>query len=85
MWTGGLLSPWPSGRRRPRELRVARAGDAIRVSFENLKPGSLREGHFSMPCEVVRILVSTLLLAAAAGGDSMNVVFTIEEGTVSKG
>lgn len=66
------------------ELRIARAGDAIRVSFENLKPGNLREGHFSMPCEVVKTLGSALLLASAAGGDSMDVVFTIEEGKGGK-
>jgi hypothetical protein len=42
------------------------------------------EGHSSMPCEVVRSLGSALLLASAAGGDSMNVVFTIEEGKGGK-
>lgn len=37
-----------------------------------------------MPCEVVRTLGSALLLASAAGGDSMNVVFTIEDGKGGK-
>lgn len=65
------------------EIRIARAADAVRVSFENLKPGNLRAGHFSMPCEVVRILGRALLLASASG-DAMNVVFTIEEGQEAK-
>lgn len=67
------------------EVRIARAGDAVRVSFENLKPlGNVREGHFSMPSDVARLLGNALLLTSAASADSTNVVFTIEEGKEGK-
>jgi len=61
------------------EFRVARAGDAVRVSFENLRPGNVRQGHFLMPSDVARTLGNALLLTAA-GSDSMNVVFSVDEG-----
>jgi len=62
------------------EFRVARAGDAVRVSFENLRPGNVRQGHFLMPSDIARTLGNALLLTAAAGSDSMNVVFSVDEG-----
>ncbi len=62
------------------EFRVVRAGDAVRVSFENLKPGNVREGHFLMASDVARTLGSALLLTSAPGSDSMNVVFKVDEG-----
>lgn len=66
------------------EVRIARAGDAVRVSFENLKPGNVREGHFSMPSDVARLLGNALLLTSAASADSTNVVFTVEEAKEGK-
>lgn len=62
------------------EFRVVRAGDAVRVSFENLKPGGVREGHFLIASDVARTLGSALLLTSAPGSDSMNVVFKVDEG-----
>jgi len=50
------------------------------VSFENLRPGNVRQGHFLMPSDVARTLGNALLLTAAAGSDSMNVVFSVDEG-----
>jgi len=62
------------------EFRVARAGDAVRVTFENLRPGNVLQGPLVMPSDIARTLGNALLLTAAAGSDSMNVVFSVDEG-----
>jgi hypothetical protein len=58
--------------------RVTRAGGTVRLSVENLGPGTVREGRFLMPCSVAKLLGDALLLASG-DGESMNVVFSFDE------
>jgi len=58
--------------------RVTRAGGTVRLSIENLGPGTVREGRFLMPCSVAKLLGDALLLAAS-DNESINVVFSLDE------
>jgi hypothetical protein len=61
------------------EIRVTRAGRDLRVSFQNLGPGNVREGHFLVPVSVAQTLGRALLLACGSNGDRMNVVCSVDE------
>jgi hypothetical protein len=61
------------------ECRVARSGSDIRLSFQNLMSGSVKEGRFLMPTGVARSLGNALLLACTTEGDRVNVVFQVDE------
>jgi hypothetical protein len=58
--------------------RVTRAGGTVRLSVENLGPGTVREGRFLMPQSVAKLLGDALLLAAS-DNESINVVFSLDE------
>ena len=62
------------------ECRVTRAGRDVRLSVQNLSPGTLRGGRFWMPAGVARHLGHALLLACSEEGDGTDVVFSIDEG-----
>jgi hypothetical protein len=64
--------------------RVTRAGSTVRLSVENLGPGTVREGRFLMPRSVARLLGGALLLAAGDDSEAMNVEFSLEESKVRK-
>ena len=59
--------------------RVTRTGGTVRLSVENLGPGTVREGRFLMPRSVARLLGGALLLAAGDDNESMTVVFSLDE------
>ena len=61
------------------ECRVSRSGSDIRLSFQNLSPGNVKEGRFLMPVEVALSLGNALLLAGTAAGERVDIVFQIEE------
>lgn len=62
------------------ECRVARSGSDVRLSFQNLSSGSVKEGRFLMPAGVARSLGNALLLASAAEDEQVDIVFLIDEG-----
>ncbi len=62
------------------ECRIARSGADIRLSFQNLSSGNVKEGRFLMPAAVARSLGSALLLACTAEGEHVDIVFHIDEG-----
>ena len=62
------------------ECRVARSGSDVRVSFQNLTSGNVKEGRFLMPTGVARSLGNALLLASAAEDKQVDIVFVIDEG-----
>ncbi len=59
--------------------RVTRTGGTVRLSVENLGPGTVREGRFLMPLAVARLLGDALRLAARDDSESTNVVFSLDE------
>ena len=61
------------------ECRVTGSGGDIRLSVQNAKPGGLRAGRFLMPAAVARQLGNALLLACAAEGERIDIVFAVEE------
>jgi hypothetical protein len=62
------------------ECRVARSGSDVRLSFQNLSSGNVKEGRFLMPAGVARSLGNALLLASAAEDEQVDIVFLIDEG-----
>jgi hypothetical protein len=66
------------------QCRVARSGSDIRLSFQNLIPGSVKEGRFLMPAGVARSLGDALLLACTTEGDNVNIVFQVDEGKLKE-
>ena len=62
------------------ECRVARKGSDVRLSFQNLISGNVKEGRFLMPAGVARRLGNALLLASAAEDEQVDIVFVIDEG-----
>ena len=66
------------------ECRVARSGGDVRLSFQNLTAGSVREGRFLMPVGVARSLGNALLLACTTEDDNINVVFQVDEGKIKE-
>ena len=66
------------------ECRVARSGSDIRLSFQNLTAGSVKEGRFLMPAGVARSVGNALLLASATEADNVNVVFQVDEGKIKE-
>jgi hypothetical protein len=66
------------------ECRVTHTGRDVRLSIQNLSPGNLREGRFWMPSSVARQLGNALLLACSGEGESMDIVFSIDEGKGKK-
>lgn len=66
------------------ECRVTRSGRDVRLSVQNLSPGALRGGRFLMPSGVARYLGNALLLACSGEGESIDIVFSIDEGKVKK-
>lgn len=59
--------------------RVTRTGNTVRLSVENLGPGTVREGRFLMPLAVAKLLGDALRLAAGGDSESTNVVFSLDE------
>jgi len=62
------------------ECRVARSGSDVRLSFQNLSSGNVKDGRFLMPAGVARSLGNALLLASAADNEHVDIVFVIDEG-----
>ena len=58
--------------------RVTRAGGIVRLSMENQRAGAMRGGRFLMPPSVAKLLGDALLLAAG-GGESVDIVLSIDE------
>ncbi len=63
--------------------RVTRAGGTVRLSVENLGPGTVREGRFLMSASVAKLLGDALLLAAG-GTEAVDVVFSVDEPKAKK-
>ncbi len=66
------------------ECRVTRSGGDVRLSVQNAKPGSLREGRFLMPSDVARQLGGAVLLACAAESEHIDIVFSVDEGNAKR-
>jgi len=58
--------------------RVTRTGSTVRLSVENLGPGTVRSGRFLMPRSVAKLLGDALLLAAG-NTESMDIVIPLDE------
>lgn len=66
------------------EIRVTRSGGDLRVSFQNLGLGNVREGHFLVPLSVAGALGRTMVLACDGDGERMNIVFSVNEDRMKK-
>lgn len=62
------------------ECRIARSGSDVRLSFQNLSSGNVKDGRFLMPAGVARSLGNALLLASASENEHVDIVFVIDEG-----
>jgi hypothetical protein len=63
--------------------RVTRTGSTVRLSVENLGPGTVRAGRFLMPRSVAKLLGDALLLAAG-NAESMDIVIPVDEAKSKK-
>jgi hypothetical protein len=59
--------------------RVTRAGRIVRLTVEKQGAGAMRGGRFLMPPSVAKLLGDALLLAAGGGGESVDIVLSIDE------